>query len=127
MIIKNKNEKAVFSCNKTKQKVTLVEVPKPTGLTLKQTKSPYGGLTVVSSVGNSAASGIKPGDTVVGTSSFFGDEIWPSDKLGFTKSALEACPSPVLIEFVNGPNQSLYVKKTSPRASPKIFGRKLTS
>ena len=33
------------------------------------------------------------------TSSFFGDELWPSDKLGFTRSALANAPSPVSIFF----------------------------
>ena len=47
--------------------------------------------------GNAAKAGIKSGDTVIYTSSFFGDELWPSDKLGFTRSALANAPSPVSI------------------------------
>ena len=50
--------------------------------------------------GNAAKSGISPGDTVVYTSSFFGDELWPSDALSFTQSALKAAPSPVTLVFV---------------------------
>lgn len=34
------------------------------------------------------------------TSSFFGDELWPSDKLGFTRSALANAPSPVSISLL---------------------------
>ena len=34
------------------------------------------------------------------TSSFFGDELWPSDKLGFTRSALANAPSPVSISHL---------------------------
>ena len=50
--------------------------------------------------GNAAKSGISAGDTVVYTSSFFGDELWPSDALSFTQSALKAAPSPVTLVFV---------------------------
>ena len=50
--------------------------------------------------GNASKSGIQNGDTVVYTSSFFGDELWPSDDINFTKSALNACPSPACIVYV---------------------------
>ena len=50
-----------------------------TGLQLEQGPN---GLTVKSSSGNAAKAGIERGDTVIYTSSFFGDELWPSDKLG---------------------------------------------
>lgn len=33
--------------------------------------------------------GIQAGDTVIYTSSFFGDELWPADKLGFARSAIQ--------------------------------------
>lgn len=61
-------------------------------------------MTVVmaqSAKGNAAKAGIKEGDTVIYTSSFFGDELWPSDDLQFTRSALAAAPSPVFITFVS--------------------------
>lgn len=47
-----------------------VEVEKPLGLTLEGRK-PYG-VKVKSAKGNAALAGIKPGDTVIYTSSFFG-------------------------------------------------------
>lgn len=40
--------------------------------------------------GNAARAGLKTGDQVLYTSSFFGDELWPADKLGFTKTAIQA-------------------------------------
>lgn len=54
---------------------------KPLGLVLDQSKSPMGGLVVKSSSGNAAKAGIAAGDTVIYASSFFGDELWPADKL----------------------------------------------
>ena len=53
--------------------------------------------------GNAAKSGIATGDTVVYTSSFFGDELWPSDDVNFTKSAINAAPSPVCLVYVSLP------------------------
>merc|ERR1712224_568967 len=94
---------------------------------LRQSKAPGGGLEVVRSTGNAAKAGIKAGDTVVLTSSFFGDELWPSDKLGFTQSALEACPSPAVIVYVEGSNETVKVKNLSPKPAPRRFGRKLTA
>jgi hypothetical protein len=44
----------------------------------------------VESGGNAARAGLKAGDQVLYTSSFFGDELWPADKLGFTKTAIQA-------------------------------------
>lgn len=51
--------------------------------------------------GNAAKAGIKPGDTIIYSSSFFGDELWPADKLGFTRSALANAPSPVTVVYVS--------------------------
>ena len=51
--------------------------------------------------GNAAKSGIAKGDTIIYTSSFFGDELWPADKPGFSKSAINACPSPVCFVYVS--------------------------
>lgn len=45
--------------------------------------------------GNAAKAGLKAGDQVLYTSSFFGDELWPADKLGFTKTAINAKPDSV--------------------------------
>lgn len=49
----------------------------------------------VDSGGNAAKAGLKAGDQVLYTSSFFGDELWPADKLGFTKTAIQAKPDSV--------------------------------
>lgn len=100
-----------------------VEVDKPLGLTLGQ--KPGGGVVITVSFftnslqwsgifvnmlfdkfegvlfqgvdggGNAAKAGLKSGDQVVYTSSFFGDELWPADKLGFTKTAIQAKPDSV--------------------------------
>ncbi|OAY70830.1 hypothetical protein ACMD2_09163 [Ananas comosus] len=72
-----------------------VEVDKPLGLTLGQ--KPGGGvvITAVDAGGNAAKAGLKAGDQVLYTSSFFGDELWPADKLGFTKTAIQAKPDSV--------------------------------
>merc|ERR1719428_39095 len=109
------------------QKQIQVEINKPIGLKLRQSKAPGGGLEVVLSTGNAAKAGIKSGDTVVLTSSFFGDELWPSDKLGFSQSALDACPSPAVIVYVKGSNDSINVKNLGPKPAPPRFGRKLTA
>lgn len=53
--------------------------------------------------GNAAKAGLKNGDTIIYTSSFFGDELWPSDSANFTRSAISAAPSPVTITYVSTP------------------------
>ena len=78
-----------------------IEIEKPLGLKLGDSKSPGGGLKVTGVSGNAAKSGLKVGDTVIYTSSFFGDELWPADKLGFARSAIGACPSPVCFVYVS--------------------------
>jgi hypothetical protein len=80
-----------------------VDVEKPLGLQLEQGKN---GLKVKSATGNAAKAGIQAGDTVIYASSFFGDELWPTDKLGFTRSAIQAAPSPVSFELIKGENTS---------------------
>jgi len=45
--------------------------------------------------GNASKAGLKAGDQVIYTSSFFGDELWPADKLGLTKTAINAKPDSV--------------------------------
>ena len=77
--------------------------------------------------GNAAAAGISPGDTIVYTSSFFGEELWPSDNLAFTRSALANAPSPVVIVYVKGENTSVNVKRLPKKPAPQRFGRKLTA
>ena len=60
--------------------------------------------------GNSAKSGLKPGDTVIYTSSWFGDELWPADNPAFVNTALARAPSPVFIEYVKGDNKDIKVR-----------------
>ncbi|XP_027160512.1 uncharacterized protein LOC113761639 [Coffea eugenioides] len=101
-----------------------VEVDKPLGLTLGQ-KS--GGGVVIAGVeggGNAARAGLKVGDQVLYTSSFFGDELWPADKLGFTKTALQAKQDSVY--FVISRGADVDVKRLQKRPAPPRFGRKLT-
>lgn len=61
--------------------------------------------------GNAARAGLKAGDQVIYTSSFFGDELWPADKLGFTKTAIQAKPDSVYFvvsRSINFPVSSHY-------------------
>merc|ERR1711907_727140 len=122
-------KKATMNSTKaiTRQQQVQMGIDKPLGLKLRQSKASGGGLEVTSSTGNAAKAGIKNGDTIVYTSSFFGDELWPSDKLGFSQSALEACPSPAVIVYVKGLNESINVKNLGPKPAPPRFGRKLTA
>lgn len=70
-------------------------------LKLKESKAKGGGLVVEGVSGNAAKSGIKPGDTIIYASSWFGDELWPTDKLSFTISAIQRAPSPVAFVYVS--------------------------
>lgn len=65
-----------------------VDVDKPLGLTLGPSSAAGGGLSVKAVNGNAAKAGIKAGDTVIYTSSFFGDELWPADNIGFARTAI---------------------------------------
>lgn len=103
------------------------DIDKPTGLKLAQSTAAGGGVVVKGVSGNAAKSGIKPGDTIIYASSFFGDELWPADKLGFTNSAINAAPSPVSFVYVRGENDKINVKRLPKRPAPPRFGRKLTS
>ncbi|KAG6500177.1 hypothetical protein ZIOFF_040017 [Zingiber officinale] len=62
----------------------------------------------VDSGGNAAKAGLRVGDQVLYTSSFFGDELWPVDKLGFTKTAIQAKPDSVYF-VVNSTEGHAYV------------------
>ncbi|XP_022751570.1 uncharacterized protein LOC111300191, partial [Durio zibethinus] len=72
-----------------------VEVDRPLGLTLAQKKGGGVVITAVDGSGNAAQAGLKAGDQVLYTSSFFGDKLWPSDMLGFTKTAIRSKPDSV--------------------------------
>nr|BAM64824.1 hypothetical protein [Beta vulgaris] len=102
MVSEKKNNSATFkrgleirARTSGASKTIEVEVDKPLGLTLGQ--KPGGGvvITAVDGGGNAAKCGLKSGDQVLYTSSFFGDELWPADKLGFTKTAIQAKPDSV--------------------------------
>ncbi|KAM1613817.1 hypothetical protein ACFX15_002196 [Malus domestica] len=71
------------------------EVDNPLGLTLGQKPGGPVTITAVDGGGNAAKAGLKAGDQVLYTSSVFGDEVWPADKLGFTKTAINAKPDSV--------------------------------
>lgn len=83
--------------------------------------------TPQNATGNAAKAGLKKGDTIIYASSFFGDELWPTDKLGFTNSAISAAPSPVTFIYVKGANEKINVKRLPKRPAPPRFGRKLTA
>uniref|UniRef100_A0A0D9X4P9 Rubredoxin-like domain-containing protein n=1 Tax=Leersia perrieri TaxID=77586 RepID=A0A0D9X4P9_9ORYZ len=101
-----------------------VEVDKPLGLTLGQKTGGGVVITAVDSGGNAARAGLRSGDQVLYTSSFFGDELWPADKLGFTKTAIQAKPDSVY--FVVSRGAEVDVKRLPKRPAPPRFGRKLT-
>ncbi|XP_011015334.1 PREDICTED: uncharacterized protein LOC105118968, partial [Populus euphratica] len=100
------------------------EVDKPLGLTLGQKSGGGVVITGVEGGGNAAKAGLKAGDQVLYTSSFFGDELWPADKLGFTKTAIQAKPDSVY--FVVSRGAEVDVKRLPKRPAPPRFGRKLT-
>jgi hypothetical protein len=82
----------------------------------------------VSPGGNAAKAGIKPGDTVLYTSSFFGDELWPADKVAFTRTAINAKQEDVDFIVIRGKAaEEVNVKRLKARPSPPRFGRKLTA
>lgn len=101
-----------------------VDVDKPLGLALGQKSG--GGVLIagIESGGNAEKAGLKVGDQVLYTSSFFGDELWPADKLGFTKTAIQAKPDSVY--FVVSRGAEVDVKRLPKRPAPPRFGRKLT-
>ncbi|KAK1361120.1 putative PDZ domain, rubredoxin-type [Heracleum sosnowskyi] len=101
-----------------------VEVDKPLGLTLGPKNGGGVLITGIEGGGNAAKSGLKVGDQVVYTSSFFGDELWPADKLGFTKTAIQAKPDSVY--FVISRGADVDVKRLPKRPAPPRFGRKLS-
>jgi hypothetical protein len=73
----------------------------PDSLKLEESTAKGGGLVVKGVSGNAAKSGIKAGDTIIYASSFFGDELWPADKLSFTQTAIQRAPSPVAFVYVS--------------------------
>ncbi|KAG6492505.1 hypothetical protein ZIOFF_047468 [Zingiber officinale] len=78
----------------------------------------------VDSSGNAAKARLRAGDQVLYTSSFFGDELWPVDKLGFTKTVIQAKPDSIY--FVVNRGAEVDVKRLTKRPAPPRFGRTLT-
>ena len=73
----------------------------PQGVTIGDKKGGEGGVVITGVSGNAAKAGLKVGDTVLYTSSFFGDELWPADKAAFTRTAINAKQNDV--DFVRTP------------------------
>jgi len=104
---------------------TAVVVDKPLGLTLAA-KSGGDGVYAKSVKGNARDAGIKEGDTILYTASYFGDELWPADNLAAVRTTLTATASPVDIVIVpKGVKSS--VKGLQKRKNPARFGRKLSA
>lgn len=76
---------------------------------------------------NAAKAGLKNGDNVIYTSSFFGDELWPADNVAFVRSAINATPNAVDVIVVRGDASDINVKRLNKRQAPGRFGRKLTA
>ncbi|KAM7255594.1 hypothetical protein ACFE04_008605 [Oxalis oulophora] len=76
--------------------------------------------------GNAARAGLKADDQVLYTSSFFGDELWPADKLGFTKTAIQAKPDSVYFVVTSESEACVVVKCFSPDVGQiyelRVFG-----
>ena len=92
--------------------------------------SQEGGVKVdfVNPGGNAAKAGIKSGDTVLYTSSWFGDELWPADKLPFVMTSINARKGDVVFVVVRGEKPGDYdIKRMNSRPAPKRFGRKLNA
>lgn len=70
--------------------------------------------------GNAARAGLKAGDQVIYTSSFFGDELWPADKLGFTKTAIQAKPDSVYFVVSRYQSIPIYIL-THQNSSPSLI------
>jgi len=105
------------------------EVEKPLGVTLKAKGGSGGGVVIggVAPFSNAAKAGLRSGDQVIYTSSFFGDELWPADSVGFTRSAVQACPDRVYFICTRGVKGEIDVKRLPKRNLPTRFGRKLSA
>jgi len=108
-----------------------VTVDKPVGITFAAKKGADGGVIAagVKRGSNADQAGIKQGDTILYTSSYFGDELWPADQLGFVRTAVQACPGQVDIVYIpKAKDKGDYNIKLMPkRSAPKRFGNKLSA
>ena len=106
----------------------LITVDKPLGVTLKARGGGIPGVVIDRVGGNGAKAGLKSGDVVMYHSSFFGDELWPADQLGFSRSAINACPNQVDFIVVRGAGEKAFdVKRLPKRPAPPKFGRKMSA
>ena len=113
---------------KAVQGEVLISVDKPLGVTLKARGGGIPGVCIDRVAGNGAKAGLKSGDVVMYHSSFFGDELWPADQLGFSRSAINACPNTVDFIVVRGPGEKEFdVKRLPKRPAPPKFGRKMSA
>lgn len=131
--------RAIVSANRTQRGLSVVamagkeitvEVEKPLGMKLGEKPGSEGGVKVdfVNPGGNAAKAGIKSGDTVLYTSSWFGDELWPADKLPFVMTSINARKGDVVFVVVRGDKPGDYdIKRMNSRPAPKRFGRKLSA
>jgi len=105
----------------------LIAVDKPLGLTLK--KGAAGGVYIdlVIPGGNASKAGLKSGQQVLYTSSFFGDELWRAEKLDFVKTTINAKANSV--DFVvSTSNQPVNPKSlAAKRRAEAEIGRKLSA
>eukprot|EP00850_Spirogloea_muscicola_P022035 SM000273S10245 [mRNA] locus=s273:65016:69533:- [translate_table: standard] len=79
-----------------------VDVDKPLGLNLAQRDKGGVIITGVQGGSNGAKAGLKAGDQIVYCSSFFGDELWPADRLGFLRTCINARPDFVTLVVARG-------------------------
>jgi len=128
MTKRNKMNRRQHQIIKAVQGEVLISVDKPLGVTLKARGGGIPGVCIDRVAGNGAKAGLKSGDVVMYHSSFFGDELWPADQLGFSRSAINACPNTVDFIIVRGPGEKEFdVKRLPKRPAPPKFGRKMSA
>lgn len=128
MTKRNKMNRRHHQLIKAVQGEVLISVDKPLGVTLKARGGGIPGVCIDRVAGNGAKAGLKSGDVVMYHSSFFGDELWPADQLGFSRSAINACPNTVDFIVVRGPGEKEFdVKRLPKRPAPPKFGRKMSA
>eukprot|EP00667_Euglena_gracilis_P014216 EG_transcript_14703 len=106
----------------------LITVEKPLGISLGEKKG--GGVQVnfVNPLGNGAKAGLKPGDMIVYHSSYFGEELWPADKLAFCRQTINSCPD--IVDFIvlrGAAAEDVNIRGLPKRPAPPRIGRKLTA
>ena len=128
MTKRNKMNRRHHQLVKAVQGEVLISVDKPLGVTLKARGGGIPGVCIDRVAGTGAKAGLQSGDVVMYHSSLCGDELWPADQLGFSRSAINACPNTVDFIVVRGPGEKEFDVKRLPKrpAAPK-FGRKMSA